>query len=95
MTSDTPLIYLSGPFVTGALRGRVHVFDKGGGLAVHTHPEERNHITVVLRGRFLLSGRPAIDGKIMCAGEVIDWMPHEPHGFEALEDGSSFLQVQK
>jgi quercetin dioxygenase-like cupin family protein len=92
---DTPPLYLTGAFVTGALHGRVHVFNKGEGLPVHVHTEERNHITVVLHGRFRLSGRPAIEGKIMYAGEVLDWMPHERHGFEALEDGSSFLQVQK
>ena len=93
--SDTPLVYITGVFHAGKLRGRVHVFNKGEGLPVHTHMEDQNHITVMLRGSFLLSGRPAIEGKVMHAGEVLDWMPNEPHGFEALEDGSSFLQVQK
>jgi len=86
---------LTGAFVAGAVRGRVHYFKAGEGLPVHSHPAgQNNHITIVLSGRFVCRGRPALEGQIIKAGDVLDWMPDEPHGFEALED-SSFLQVQK
>jgi quercetin dioxygenase-like cupin family protein len=93
--SDTPLTYLTGAWAAGRLRGKVHHFKAGEGLPVHSHPaDDNNHITIVLTGRFLCKGRPAIEGQVIKAGDVLDWMTGEPHGFEALED-SSFIQVQK
>jgi quercetin dioxygenase-like cupin family protein len=93
--SDTPLIRLEGVWRAGDLCGKVHCFKMGDGLPVHAHEEERNHITIVLRGRFVLIGRPAIEGKIIAAGEAFDWVAGEPHGFIALEDDSSFIQIQR
>lgn len=102
MTSDTPLIHLTGAFVTGALpdssgvSGKILRFNAGEGLSVHTHPTERhNHITIVLFGSLTCHGRPAIEGQIIKAGDVLDWVAGEPHGFTALEGGAALLQVNK
>ncbi len=93
--SDTPLIYLDGIITVGGLRGGIRVFKAGEGLPVHTHVGGMaNHITVVMRGRLVCKGRPGIEGKIIEAGDVLDWMPDEPHGFEALED-SKIIQLIK
>jgi quercetin dioxygenase-like cupin family protein len=96
MISFTPLIYLTGVWQTGALRGKVHNFNIGEGLPVHSHVNgQNNHITIILNGRFVCSGNPAIDGQIIKVGDVLDWMPDEPHGFTALENNSSLIQVAK
>lgn len=94
--SDTPLISLDNGsgWQAGNLLGRVHHFKTGEGLPLHEHTEENNHITIVLSGRFRLYGRPAIEGVIIKAGDVLDWVTGEPHAFEALED-SSFVQIRR
>lgn len=89
-------MYITGPFETGILSGRVHIFDKGLGLPIHLHSlTSPNHITIIARGSFIVSGRPAIEDKIIKAGDVLDWMPNEPHGFTALEDNSVLIQIRK
>lgn len=89
------LTYLTGVWATGMLNGKVHTFAAGGGLPVHYHQAGREHITVVLAGSFLCRGNNAIEGQVIKAGDVLDWPSGEPHGFEALEDNSSFLQIGK
>lgn len=94
--SDTPLIYLDGQFASEGVSGRIMRFKAGEGLPVHTHPTARhNHFTVVLSGRLVCHGRPAIAGAIIQAGDVIDWVVGEPHGFTALEAGATILQINK
>lgn len=93
--NDTPLIFIQGQFKTDTIEGTIYHFKEGEGLPVHVHPMgANNHITVVAKGRLICSGRPAIEGKIIGAGQVLDWMPNEPHGFKALED-SIIVQVRK
>jgi len=90
------LRYLTGVWMTGTLRGKVHKFDLDEGLPVHSHADGRGmHITVVLSGSFLCVGNPEIEGEIMKVGDVLDWTASEPHGFRALEANSSFLQIAK
>lgn len=92
---DTPLVFLTGPFQTGKIAGVIYHFKAGEGLPIHVHKSGmNNHITVVAKGRLVCSGRPSIEGKIIEAGQVLDWMPDEPHGFTALED-SIIVQVRK
>lgn len=95
--ADTPLIYLTGPFKTDQISGRVYNFNTGQGLPVHIHPitHRTNHITIIAQGSFVLSGRPAIEDKIIKAGDVLDWIAEEPHGFTALEDNSILIQINK
>lgn len=93
--TDTPLIRLSGHFTSGSISGTVYTFAKGEGLPVHVHNVGMpNHITVVAKGSLVCRGRPSIDGVVISAPDVIDWLPGEPHGFEALED-SVIVQVRK
>jgi quercetin dioxygenase-like cupin family protein len=95
--SDTPLIYLDGVWSAPPLKGRVYRFAAGEGLPIHAHPTPRhnNHITAVLRGSLTCHGRESIEGKVIKAGDVLDWAIGEPHGFIALENDTVILQVVK
>lgn len=94
--TDTALIRLDGKWTTEGLTGTVYHFQKGDGLPVHVHPTpNHNHITVVISGSLLCQGHPAIEGQIIRAGDVLDWVVGEHHGFSALEDGTVFVNVTK
>lgn len=92
--TDTPLMKITGPFQIGTLRGTVLRFARGEGLPVHVHLE-RNHISVVAKGRFECHGRPAIEGQIIEAGEFLDWIVGEAHGFIGLDEDNVMVQVNK
>ena len=79
---------------TGKLRGTIYDFDlPGDELTKHTHDEATVHITVVARGSFDAYG----DGwqQILSTGDVVDWMPNDPHGFIAREPNSKMVNIIK
>lgn len=95
MSADTPLLRIDGFFQSGPLRLTVKDFKCGEVLPVHTHNEYTNHLTIVASGSLVCRGRPSIEGAVIKAGDVLDWRVGEPHGFEALEDGTRIVQVNK
>lgn len=73
---------------------QVYDFAQGGDvLPLHRHQAEFiNHITIVTRGRFVVHG--VQEGRVLTAGEVVEWPLGEEHGFEAIEAGSSLLNAR-
>ena len=78
----------------GKLNGAVYDFpDAGDVLPMHQHGETDIHITVVARGLFRAHGNGW--EREVRAGDVIDWRPHDPHEFIALEDNSRIVNIIK
>lgn len=84
----------SKPFSFGRLNGAAYDFAVNGDvLPMHQHSEADVHITVVARGRFKARGN-GWECEVK-AGDVIDWQPHDPHEFVALEDNSRIVNIIK
>ena len=85
--------------VDGKLWGAVTIFEKAGDfLRTHTHTDEDNHITVVVFGGVRCVGHPKHEGKVLKAqpgGMIANWTAGEPHGFVALEDGTTIIKLDK
>jgi quercetin dioxygenase-like cupin family protein len=82
------------PFILGNLTGTVYDFPQNGDvLPMHQHSEADVHITVVARGSFKAHGNGW--AREVKAGDVIDWQPHDPHEFVALEDNSRIVNIIK
>jgi quercetin dioxygenase-like cupin family protein len=64
-------------------------------LEDHIHDELHNHITIIARGSFRVTGHASLAGEIYKVGDVIDWPPNVTHGFIALEDNSRMVQITK
>jgi quercetin dioxygenase-like cupin family protein len=62
-------------------------------LPMHVHDDVTNHITVVARGSFRAHGNGW--EKTVVAGDVLDWQPHDPHEFIALEEQSRLVNIIK
>lgn len=63
---------------------------------IHTHNEAGNHYSALLFGGIRLLGK--YDGTELWAkpgGVIIDWKANEPHGWVALADGTTILQLPK
>lgn len=91
---------ISRPFQAGRrIVGTVYTLEKAGDVfPVHTHGESDVHITILAFGKIECRGRPAIEGKILEAkpgGTIVDWKPNEPHGFVALTDGATLVNIIK
>jgi quercetin dioxygenase-like cupin family protein len=82
------------PFTFGKLAGTAYDFPVSGDvLPMHQHGESDVHITVVARGSFRAHGNGW--ERILKAGDVADWQPHDPHEFVALEDNSRIVNIIK
>ena len=82
------------PITFGKLNGAVFDFLVAGDvLPMHTHGEGDVHITVVARGSFKAHGNGW--ERVLKAGDVADWKPHDPHEFVALEDNSRIVNIVK
>jgi quercetin dioxygenase-like cupin family protein len=82
------------PLALGQLRGTIYDFlDAGDVLPMHQHDETSIHITIVARGRFHCRGHRW--ERICGAGDVLDWQPHNPHEFVAIDAGSRLVNVAK
>lgn len=82
------------PLSLGSLRGAVHDFaETGDTLPMHSHTESDVHITVVARGSFRVHG-PGWE-RVVRSGDVLDWRPHDPHEFVALEAASRIVNIIK
>lgn len=88
------------PFVVdGENWGTVYTLEHVGDVfPTHTHSEEDNHITALLFGSIRCTGHKKYEGKVLTAepgGTVVNWRPNEPHGFTALIDGTTLLNIRK
>jgi len=82
------------PFTLGKLTGTAYDFPVSGNvLPMHTHGEADVHITVVARGSFKAHGNGW--ERVLTAGDIADWKPHDPHEFVALEDNSRIVNIVK
>lgn len=79
--------------------GTVYLFEKAGDvLPAHTHTEESNHITALLYGSLRCMGHSRYEGAVIRAqpgGTIVNWKAGEPHGFVALEDGTTIMNLAK
>jgi hypothetical protein len=78
----------------GDLLGTIYDFpEKDDILPMHDHTELDIHITIVAKGSFLAKG---VDWQTtLNNGNVVDWQPHQPHEFIALEPNSRIVNIQK
>jgi len=69
-------------------------FEKAGDvLKKHVHNEDNIHITIVAKGKIKAYSHDwEIEG---VAGDLMNFRPHEPHEFMALEDGTRIFNVIK
>lgn len=87
MLQATPLLF-------GKLSGTIYDFLYAQAvLEKHQHTEDNIHITIVARGSFKISGNGW--ERTVTAGDVIDWLPNDPHEFIALEDNSRIVNILK
>jgi hypothetical protein len=93
MLLDRPLV------VGGQLWGTIFTFEKAGDVFPdHVHTEENNHITLLAFGAIRCTGHPKHEGKVLEAragGTVVNWVAGEPHGFVALTDGTTIINIRK
>jgi quercetin dioxygenase-like cupin family protein len=81
-------------FSFGKLNGIVYDFvEVNDVLEMHQHDEATIHITIVARGSFKIHGNEW--ERTVTAGDVIDWRPHDPHEFIALEANSRIVNINK
>jgi len=87
------------PLQAGIINGTIYTFDKIGDIfETHVHTEEDNHITIVAFGTIKLIGHPNYEGvevSAMAGAAPIDWTPGEPHGFIAMTDGATIINIRK
>lgn len=85
--------------VDGDHWGTIFTLQKAGDVfPVHTHTENDNHITALLFGGVRCVGHPKYEGVEVRAkpgGTIINWTAGEPHGFVALEDGATLMNILK
>lgn len=85
--------------VDGKDWGAVYTFEKAGDVFLeHVHTENDNHITTLLFGGVRVTGDPKHDGIELYAasgGTIVNWVAGERHGFVALTDGATLLNMPK
>jgi len=81
-------------FSFGDINGAIYDFEKAGDiLPKHVHDEKDTHITIVARGKIKAYSH---DWSIEAvSGQVLDFRPHEPHEFMALEDNTRIVNIVK
>lgn len=85
--------------VDGAAWGIIYTLEKiGDEFPVHVHNEADNHITLLAYGGVRCMGHPKYEGVVIEArpgGTVVNWTAGEPHGFVALSDGATLMNLFK
>jgi hypothetical protein len=85
--------------VDGRFWGTTYTLEKVGDVfPVHTHDKNTNHITILAFGGIRCQGHPRYEGVEIYAqpgGTIIDWVPGEPHGWTALTDGATWVNIRK
>ena len=77
--------------------GTVYTFEKVGDvLPVHRHDAYTNHISIVTLGRFkLLGDNEPTTLEAKSGGTIVNWKIGMLHGFEALTDGATLINIRK
>lgn len=78
----------------GDLKGTIYDFEIAGDiLPMHEHDEATAHISIVARGKVrAYSEAWSIEA---AAGQIIDFLPDQPHELAALEDGTRVVNIVK
>lgn len=83
--------------VDGKVWGTIFTLEHAGDVfETHVHTEETNHITALLHGSVRVTGKH--EGVVLEAkpgGTIINWTAGEPHGFVALTDGATLMNILK
>jgi len=83
--------------VDGKVWGTVYTFEHAGDVFdVHTHTDADNHVTILANGSVCVLGKH--EGIVLAAkpgGTIINWKAGEPHGFAALTDGATLINIIK
>jgi len=78
----------------GNLSATIYDFEVfGDKLAMHSHQEADNHITVVNRGTIRARGNDW--EMVLKVGQLADWIAGQAHEFEALEDNCRIINIVK
>jgi quercetin dioxygenase-like cupin family protein len=78
----------------GDLKSQVYTFEKAGDvLPEHINDETTIHITVVCRGKVLVTSMGF--KREAEAGEIIDFQVNQPHEILALEDKTKIINIVK
>ena len=91
---------ISRPIIVDGIKwGTVYTLEhKGDDFPAHVHTDADIHITILAFGSVECYGRTAIEGKILTAapgGMIVNWKAGEAHGFRALEDGTTLVNLLK
>lgn len=85
--------------VDGKVWGTVFTLENAGDVfPTHVHNEADIHITVLAHGSIKCTGHPKYEGAMLEAkpgGTIVNWSPGEPHGFIALTDGATLVNLLK
>jgi hypothetical protein len=91
---------LSRPMIVdGDVWGAIYTLEKAGDVfGEHVHTGADNHITALLFGSIRCTGHPKYEGAVLQAkagGTIVNWTAGEPHGFVALTDGATIMNIRK
>ena len=85
--------------INGRSWGTIFTFEKEGDVfPIHTHTEQDNHITILAFGKIRCMGHPRYEGTVLEAqpgGTIVNWRVGEPHGFVAIVDGATIVNLVK
>lgn len=85
--------------IDGRSHGGIFTFEKAGDVfPPHVHDDSNIHYTVVAFGSIKCTGRPEIEGIVLEArpgGTLVNWKVGEVHGFVALTDGATLVNILK
>jgi hypothetical protein len=85
--------------VDGQTWGTIYTLENIGDVfPTHVHGDADNHITALLFGAVRVCGHPDHDGVELHAragGTVVNWTAGKPHGFVALTDGATLMNLRK
>jgi quercetin dioxygenase-like cupin family protein len=85
---------LLNPFTVENINGRTYIFEKAGEvIPMHTHTEDKTHITVVVCGKIKVQGS-SWDNEYG-ENEVIYFPENQEHEFIALEDNTRIVNIVK
>ena len=83
--------------IDGVVWGAIYILEHAGDeFPEHVHTEDNNHITILAHGSVRVLGKHA--GSVLKAepgGTIINWKAGEPHGFVALTDAATLVNILK
>ena len=83
--------------VGGKVIGTIFTLEyEGDVFPEHTHTDKDNHVSILAHGSVKLLGK--YKDKVLTAtpgGLIVDWVAGEPHGFIALTNGATLINILK